>query len=364
MTKKHFIDGLAQVGNTFYYRFSQSGDIKQGTIAASDKEDAKIKLLNIKIKAAREARILVNKDMPTFKEAVDLWYNSRKGKRSDVYLDNAKKQMELHIIPKIGHYKASLVTADVVEIVLNEYLHSNNVQYPNKKHSLGGYNTYASWISAVLGNLVPAFMEYAPKIKLEKQQKVKKPFIPKLKIGMFLAAVDKYKNLHVQVAVRAMLYMGLRESEALQMKWENLDETEKTYTPDKTKGKEAVSLPCPAEMLLWFKKVSPVKDCPWILPAEDELPHRKQFTKKTIVRAGVAIGVKLSPHRLRGTFATLLAKKGKNAYTIKDMLRHKDIKTSEGYIELGLEDMKAASDDLWNDTDLELNEALITSKLA
>ncbi len=37
----------------------------------------------------------------------------------------------------------------------------------------------ASWISAVLGNLVPAYMEVAPKIKLEKIQKRRKPFIPR-----------------------------------------------------------------------------------------------------------------------------------------------------------------------------------------
>ncbi len=134
------------------------------------------------------------------------------------------------------------------------------------------------------------------------------------------------------------------------MKWENFNQTENTYCPDKTKGKECQWLAFDEATAAWLMKVqeeNQERKSEWVIPAEDGLPHRKQFTKKAIARAGAKIGVKLSPHRLRGSYATLLAKDGASAFVIQNSLRHKDINTSEGYIELGIEDIKKANSKLW-----------------
>lgn len=347
-----FIDGLAWTGSVWYYRFVIRGKPYLGSTFCVSKSEAREELIKIKAKKLKESDrgLTRSKDIPTFKEAVDLWYNSRLGKRSQVYLDIAKKQLENHVIPTLGTIRCNQINYDVVELVLNDYLHSNNLQYKDKGHNIGGYNTLASWISAVLGNLVPTYLEVAPKIKLERAQKKRKPYIPIDQIETFLAEIDRTENLHVSVAVRAMLSMGLRESEALGMKWDNFNWSENTYCPDKTKGKECQWLAFDEATAGWFKKVQEEnleRKSEWVIPAEDGLPHRKQFTKKAIARAGTKIGVKLSPHRLRGSYATLLAKDGASAFVIQNSLRHKDIKTSEGYIELGIEDIKKANSKLW-----------------
>ncbi len=351
--KLKFKNGLAKCGDVYYYRFSHKGQIYQASTGCSKWADAKEVLAELKTSRAKESHGLIKcREVPTFRDAVSLWYDKRKGKRSDLYLDTAKRQLELHVLPKLGNIRCNLLTSEVVGVVLDDYLHGQNRQYEQKNHNLGGYNTLASWISAVLGNLVPDYMEAAPRIKLEKLQRRKKPFIPRTKIDEFLAEIDRTNNLHVSVAVRAMLYMGLRESEALGMKWEGVDWDESTYCPDKTKGKEAVSLPFPGDMKAWLKKAQADQGedkSEWILPAEDGVPHRKQFSKKPIVRAGTKIGVRLTPHRLRGSYATLLAKQGHSAYVIKDVLRHKDIQTTMGYVEVGLEDMRKANHDLWDE---------------
>ena len=357
--KLEFNDGLAWNGVVWYYRFTIRGKAYLGSTDCSNKSEAREALIQIKAKKLKETNsgIVRSKDVPTFKEAVDFWYLSRKGKRSDLYLDTAKKQLENHVIPKLGNIRCNLINYDVVEVVLNDYLHGRNLQFQNKKHNIGGYNTLASWISAVLGNLVPKYLEIAPKIKLERVQRKKKPFIPMESVDEFLTEIDRTNNLHVSVAIRAMLYMGLRESEALGLKWENIDWTENTYCPggivgsvEGTKGKDGDSLPFPSDMALWLRKAqekNKEEKSEWVIPAKDGKPHRKQFTKKAIARGGCKIEKKLSPHRLRGTYATLLAKKGGNAFLIKKAGRWKDIKTAEGYIELGLEDLKKANTDLW-----------------
>lgn len=51
---------------------------------------------------------------------------------------------------------------------------------------------------------------------------------------------------------------------------------------------------------------------------------------------------KLSPHTLRHTFATILLKQGENVLTIKELLSHRNLRTTERYLHLSGEDLKAA----------------------
>jgi len=376
--KRVFVDNLALVGSVWYYRFKKinkvTGKTKvyQGSTALSSKTEAKARLRQLMDEAEKESLTIKSAQVPTFKEAVDLWYNNRKGKRSELYLNTAKRQLENHVIPKIGAIRCDQINFAIVEVVLNDYLHGNNMQYTNKKHNAGGYNTLASWISAVLGNLVPSYLDRAPVIRKERLQKKKKPFIREDQIDDFLAEVDRTNNLPVSVAVRAQLYMGLRECEALGLKWENINWKDGTYCPggivgssldDGTKGKEATDCAFPEQMAVWLRKAQKVQEAEeakaksegkpyqkpqYIIPQPGtDIPHCRQYTKKVIVRAGAKIGVRLSPHRCRGTYATLLARNGENAFVVQQAGRWKDIKTAEGYVELGIEDVKKANQRLW-----------------
>ena len=56
-------------------------------------------------------------------------------------------------------------------------------------------------------------------------------FVPIDLEPMFFAAIDKSRNLQVMLAVRAMFWLGLRESEALEMRWEGLSWDLMRYTP-------------------------------------------------------------------------------------------------------------------------------------
>jgi len=51
---------------------------------------------------------------------------------------------------------------------------------------------------------------------------------------------------------------------------------------------------------------------------------------------------KLSPHTLRHTFATILLKQGENILTIKELLSHRNLRTTERYLHINGEDLKTA----------------------
>ena len=144
---RKFTDGLAKVGDVYYYRFSHMGRIHQGSTGCSLWAKARMALLLIKqevVDLAGKTLGTVKMQVPTFSEAINLWYESRLGKKSQVYLDNAKRMMELHVVPKLGNVRCDILTFDIVEVVLNDYLHGHNLQFKGKKRNLGGYNTLAS----------------------------------------------------------------------------------------------------------------------------------------------------------------------------------------------------------------------------
>lgn len=51
---------------------------------------------------------------------------------------------------------------------------------------------------------------------------------------------------------------------------------------------------------------------------------------------------KLSPHTLRHTFATVLLRQGENILTIKQLLSHRNLRTTERYLHINNEDLKEA----------------------
>jgi len=176
-------------------------------------------------------------------------------------------------------------------------------------------------------------------------------------VPRFLASIDGSQNRHVGISVRAMLFLGLRESESLHMRWEFFDRGLRVYVPGKfvdgefaSKGGEADALPVPEDLRARLLALSEAKIVPlsgWVLPAEDGKPHRAQFPKKAILKAGRLVGCAgLTSHRLRGTCATLMARAGVDIFLIQRQMRHKDIRTTLRYVEVGAANLRAASDTL------------------
>ena len=55
------------------------------------------------------------------------------------------------------------------------------------------------------------------------------------------------------------------------------------------------------------------------------------------------VGIALSPHRMRHTFATHLVRKGVGLVTIRDLLGHRNITSTQIYLHVTAEDLKAAA---------------------
>ena len=348
-------DGLARVGQAWHYRFRLRGTTHQGSTGLSRRADAVLWLRRYRDQLANGEMGLAT--APSVKTAWEHWLEITKGKVSEAHRDRARRAFKFHILPVCGELSADAVGNDVVELIRTRYLEGESQRLRGGPRTQQGANTLLAYLRMVIRPLIKrGFLRVLPfDVKpLKIQQKVK-VFLPYEKVEPFLVAVDRTANAHQQIAVRAMLRMGLREDEALGMRWEWFQGDLETYTPGNTKGKEAVALSVPddlRELIRMQKSLSP-----WVIPAEpikgkDGIvrtgPHRAQFTVKAILRGGVAVGIKgLTPHRMRGTCATLMHRRGVPIKTIQIILRHKKIETTMGYIEVNAEDIQNAMTKTW-----------------
>jgi integrase/recombinase XerC len=295
---------------------------------------------------------------PTVAQAWEAMIQSRTEKVSENQIARLRGA-ERHFLPKIGGLQADNVTGDEIDRVLKAYLNApslkpmHRAKHTARKHTKHGANTLLRILKMPFNYLVQN--GYLKRIPWNVQPfEVSEPFRATVPIELaadFFREIDKTKNLHLMIAVRAMFWMGLRESEALEMRWEGWRWDLKKYTPgttdrDKTKGGEAQSLPTEEGLraLIWaviwqeHNGLKPIGG--FVIPAEDGEPHRPGFTKKGIQRAGAAIRIGgLTPHRLRASYATNLARTGHGAHHIQKALRHKTLETSQHYVRLGEDDL-------------------------
>jgi integrase len=70
----------------------------------------------------------------------------------------------------------------------------------------------------------------------------------------------------------------------------------------------------------------------------DGQPFASGFCRRAIAGANAACSVKgITPHRLRGTIATLLSEDKVPVQDIKAYLRHKDVRTTMAYLERNMD---------------------------
>lgn len=351
-----WLRGLRQGEDGYWhFRFHLKGTRHEGNTGCPIYRDA-VKWLNAYKGRISQGGVGI-KVIPTVALAFEHMMQEREGRVSPAHLHGIRRSLELHVLPHIGQKPADQVTKQEVEEILKHFLEGFSKRIMDKdaqrKRTKHGANGLLIYIKMVFNHLIKhqiltAIPFEVPPFKVRQPHRA---FVPIELETAFFEAINKARNVPVMLAVSAMFWLGLRESEALEMRWEGLSWDLRRYTPgstafDQTKGGEAVGLPTDQSLrvLLWsiiwqrFGGIKPLGG--WIIPADDGKPHRPQFTKKTILRAAEAIRIPgITPHRLRAGLATNLARAGYGAHHIKKALRHKQLQTSEHYVMLGEDDL-------------------------
>lgn len=315
-------------GRAWHYRF-QVGGIR---IQRSTRETVKSRAEKVAEKAHQDAIVRANggQPVPTLRETSAAWLGVHRPIVSRAHVRSVETFVKLHMYDLADRPISAIGTADV-ERVRNQYLVTHKPSSAN--HWLRVLKLLAMW--AVKRGAIPALPW---KVQMLKVQRRPRAILPVDAALAWFAAVDQASTRRpaVGTGVRMMFGLGLRESEAASARWEWIDWERATYTPGVTKGREAEPVPVPAWLL---EHLAPMRSGQGLIaPRTNGAQLPAGFARHAMQVANEACMVRgITPHRLRGSFATLLSESGVPIQTIQKVLRHKHPMTTMGYLEKNLD---------------------------
>ncbi len=363
-------------GRTYFYFVRFRGEIHRGDTGCETHAAAMEWLKRERERWALDEQGVIRTEVVTLAKAHQAWVRAHSGLRGKKWVNQVETSIPKHQGLLLG-LPIQDITTDRVKGMLQEYLGGKGRAYrPGQRgewelpHSPGGANTQLKILTVVVRWAVQE-MGWAPavpfdvrKLKLKVQDEPEPVVWPEL-VPAFLAATDqvippdkpKWHKGRVQpyapdpdisLGIRLQLALGLREGEALGIRWEWLDFRTAVYQPGKTKNRKTRVVPVPTWLLdllhaRWVESGRPSFGL--IMPGEDGNGRVKGYTLKHAERAGLAVGLHgLHPHRLRATFATTHYEAGTPISQIQQMMGHKDPSTTMGYIIQRPKDQAEAQD--------------------
>lgn len=318
---------LFRVKRIWHYRF-QVGKVR---IQRSTRERLRPRAEPVaeRAYAAALARANGGEPVPTLAELIAEWVIIRAPVSSASHVRSVDVFARRHLYGLGGMPIDALLTRDV-EVARNEHLLTRKPSSCNAWLRI--LKLLVNW--AVARKVIPALPW---KVAMLPVQKRPRAILPLDAAGAWFAAVDEAtrRRPFVGTAIRLMFGLGLRASEAAGARWEWIDWERKTYTPGITKGREADPVP----MMDWLvDHLAPLRRKDGLIaPRADGTPLPEGFARYAMRAANANCSVSgITPHRLRGTFATLLSEEGVPIQTIKRVMRHKHPMTTMAYLESDL----------------------------
>ncbi|RCW51481.1 MULTISPECIES: site-specific tyrosine recombinase/integron integrase [unclassified Halanaerobium] len=188
------------------------------------------------------------------------------------------------------------------------------------------------------------------------------PIYLKLKEAQqFIKAIDEYggiNRLRDLAIVKLFLYAGLRISELVNLDFDNIDFDDgsiKFYG----KGKKERYVPLHNDVILAIRRYMRERNSIKITESDARQavfisrhgrrinPRTIQlFVKKYAKKAGLSRAEKITPHKLRHTFASTLYRQTKDIKVLQDLLGHSNISTTQIYTHVDNEEKKSAIDEM------------------
>ena len=335
-----FKNGLQKVGDTYHYCFRINAKQSKGSTRAHDLQTAK-KVLEEKRREAILGKTRQPNAAPTFSALVEEWLTTHSRTASARHLQSVELISRIWLVPLIGKHPIDEVNQGMILDARARMLEAGR--------SVATANHLLRVVKLLWNHAVAmGFINTVPfKVKPLRIQRKPRPTVPASRVPEFLAAIDaRTSSPQVAVMLKVMLGMGMRESEALGMRWEWFDVDRRTYTVGKAKGKEARVIPIPS--WLWDAlHAMPKTISEWVFHSVNGNLHHPHFCKKVLQRVSHELNLgNITQHRLRATFASLHAEAGTPITEIQGMLGHKDITTTMIYIETSLDTKRKAQDTL------------------
>ncbi len=156
-------------------------------------------------------------------------------------------------------------------------------------------------------------------------------------MNKLLQASKKERNGQTWHCLLLLMYRhALRVSEAINLKWNDIDWQDGRVSIKRLKGSISGVHPLSADELRILKSLFKNKKSPYIFISSQNKPIVAVSVRKFIARLGVKIGLDFSihPHMIRHTSAINFLTETKNLFLTKEFLGHREIDNTLIYLKL------------------------------
>ena len=174
-----------------------------------------------------------------------------------------------------------------------------------------------------------------PNLKREKKLPV---ILSRIEIDQMILAT---KNVNHRLIIQMMYATGMRASELINLKWQDIDFHRNTIHITLAKGKKDRIVMLSPKIKKGLKSLCEEKTGQVFISNRN-----KKYTLRTIekivdnARVKAGIKKKISPHSLRHSFATHLLENGTDIRYIRDLLGHSDISTTLIYTKVSTKNIR------------------------
>lgn len=254
---------LQRVGRYWHFNLKINGQRAHGSTRCTDLATAR-KVLEHKRRQMIEGQLNREPKSRTLRELTIEWLRINRATFSLIHLRTSECCMRRWVLPLCGSTFISQMSLQLAMEVRASMLEKGcSPVYVNNTFkvlkAVLNYGVRARYITELPFRL--------PKLRVQQKPRA---IVPASQFCAFLATVDEVaKNPHVAVLLKVMLGLGLREAEALGMRWEWFDVEQQTYTVGKAKGKEARVVPVPGWLWAAIHAMPKFQLSEWVFPAED-----------------------------------------------------------------------------------------------
>ena len=266
-------------------------------------------------------------------------------------------RIERHIKPLLGSKRVQSVTSRDIEKLMRDVIEGRTAgDEKTRKHGLarvrGGRGT-ASRTVGLLGGIFSFAVKQGlcsdnPVRGVERPKDQERTrFLQYSEFPRLSAAIREAEqagaNCYVIGALRLLLLTGGRKSEVLMLRWEDVDlETGHLHLPDAKTGARSVALNQGAKTVL--RQMADARTSEYVFPSQQHGKHLSDLGKVwRNIRPSAGLE-DVTIHDLRRSFGSTAHAAGVDIYMIRELLGHRDLRTTQIYVRVADKARQAASE--------------------
>ncbi len=330
-------------GISFYLHYSINGEqVRENTHLrlTGDKESDKLTKKAVQmLQAERTAQLLSNRtgiateSSQSKIKVVDYLQKFADKQKKDTHFSIVQYSQILRIIGMVKDVDANIKLCNISVSFANKFVNRLN----KEKLAESTKNLYLSRFNVLLNQAVKKdLISMNPFTKVEDKPKLKckeKSYLTENELMQLMnVCVNNEREQEILDAFVFSAFSGLRYSDVVRLKKENIEQTKKgirvKIETQKTKKYQSFILPSKCESIIKSKKTK-ANETIFKLPNLVGINYKlKSFAKRANIEKNISF------HTARHTFATMLLTKGADLYSVSSLLGHSDISTTQIYAKI------------------------------